>query len=224
MSLSNIYLSTPGIPPTPCRSSIEYLPLGFKSANNGVLSLILLKSSKVKSILAAFAIAKKCNTALVDPPNTVTNLNAFSNDSLVTISDGLISFSNSNLIASPALTDSCPFKLPSLTAGLEELKGKDIPNASIAEAIVLAVYIPPHAPAPGHALCTTSLNSASSIVPATFCPKASKAEIISNFLPLWHPDAIVPPYTKIQGLFKRNIAIKAPGIFLSQPTTVTKPS
>ena len=31
-----------------------------------------------------------------------------------------------------------------------------MPIASIAEAIVLAVYMPPQAPAPGQAFCTTS--------------------------------------------------------------------
>ena len=35
---------------------------------------------------------------------------------------------------------------------------------------------------------------------------------------------MVPPYTRILGRFRRNMAIKAPGIFLSQPTTVTTPS
>ena len=39
-----------------------------------------------------------------------------------------------------------------LVAGLDELYGKDIPIASIAEDIVLAVYIPPQAPGPGQAL------------------------------------------------------------------------
>ena len=42
-----------------------------------------------------------------------------------------------------------------LTAGLEELKGNDKPIASIADAIVLAVYIPPQAPGPGHDLLIT---------------------------------------------------------------------
>ena len=56
-----------------------------------------------------------------------------------------------------------------------------IPQASIADAIVLAVYIPPQAPAPGQALCTTALNCFSSIEPATFCPHASKAETTSSF-------------------------------------------
>ncbi len=35
---------------------------------------------------------------------------------------------------------------------------------------------------------------------------------------------MVPPYIIIDGRFKRSIAITAPGMFLSQPTTETKAS
>ena len=103
----------------------------------------------MNSILAALAIAIKCKTALVDPPKAIISLIAFSKDSLVIISDGFISSNNSFFIALPQFSDSNSFT--SLFAGLDELKGKDIPNASIALAIVFAVYIPPHAPAPGQA-------------------------------------------------------------------------
>ena len=71
-----------------------------------------------------------------------------------------------------------------LVAGLEELYGRDIPIASIADDIVLAVYIPPQAPAPGQAFFIISLNSFSSIFPETFSPHASKAETTSSFFPL----------------------------------------
>ncbi len=71
-----------------------------------------------------------------------------------------------------------------LIAGFDDVYGKLIPNASIAEAIVFAVYIPPQAPAPGHAFLTTFLNSVSLIVPATFSPQASKAETTSSFFSL----------------------------------------
>ena len=98
----------------------------------------------------------------------------------MTISDGLMSFSISNFIAEPISAHS--FTLSLLIAGLEELYGSDIPNASIAEAIVFAVYMPPHAPAPGHAFLITFLYSLSSIFPATFSPHASKAETTSNSL------------------------------------------
>ena len=60
-----------------------------------------------------------------------------------------MSFSRSKRMASPAAIASSFFSFP--VAGLEELYGSAIPNASIAEAIVFAVYIPPQAPAPGQA-------------------------------------------------------------------------
>ena len=96
-SFSNMNFNTAGTPPTWCRSFIKYLPLGFRSAKKGVLSLILWKSSIVKSISAALAMAKKCSTALVEPPRMAINRKAFSKDFLVTISRGFKSFfSNSN--------------------------------------------------------------------------------------------------------------------------------
>ena len=67
------------------------------------------------------------------------------------------------------------FCLSLLNAGLDEEFGKLMPSASIADAIVLAVYIPPHAPAPGHACCTIPLKSASLKLPAIFFPSASNA-------------------------------------------------
>ena len=93
-----------------------------------------------------------------------------------------MSFSSNSRMASPAISASSFFSSP--VAGFEELKGSVIPKASIAEAIVLAVYIPPQAPAPGHAFSTIVSNSDSDIVPATLLPQASKAETISNFSPL----------------------------------------
>ena len=94
----------------------------------------------------------------------------------------------------------------------------------MAEAMVLAVYMPPHAPAPGQAFCITSLYSASAILPDTFSPHASKAETMSNFFSATQPEAMVPPYTMILGRLRRNMAITEPGMFLSQPTTATMPS
>ena len=119
---------------------------------------------------------------MVDPPSATTNLIAFSKDFRVIISKGFKSLTNRFLIALPQFSDSITFIL--LLAGFEELKGKDIPKASIADAIVLAVYIPPHAPAPGQAFLIIDLYSWLSILPETLLPHASKAETMSNFLPL----------------------------------------
>ena len=45
-------------------------------------------------MFADLAIAKKCNTALVDPPKAITNEIAFSMDFFEMISSGLISLNN----------------------------------------------------------------------------------------------------------------------------------
>ena len=123
-----------------------------------------------------------CSTALVLPPNTIITATAFSNALRVIISRGFISRSNNKRIALPASAHS--FCFSSLSAGLEDEYGKLMPNASMAEAMVLAVYIPPHAPAPGHACCIIPLKSASVNSPAIFCPKASKADTIFKSCPL----------------------------------------
>jgi hypothetical protein len=50
------------------------------------------------------------------------------------------------------------------------LYGRLMPIVSIADAIVFAVYIPPHAPAPGHELRSTFFLSSSLIDPLTNSP------------------------------------------------------
>ena len=124
--------------------------------------------------------ARKCKTALVDPPKATTVVTAFSIEFLVTMSKGFISISIRLFIAFPVSCETLFLEL--LFAGIDEENGKDIPRASIAEAIVFAVYIPPQAPEPGHDFLIISLYSLSSITPATFSPQASNDETISNFL------------------------------------------
>ena len=182
---SSINFITAGVPPTLCKSSIKYFPEGFKSANTGVLSLNFWMSSIVNFNPTECAIAIKCKTAFVDPPRTKTILIAFSNAFIVIISLGLISFSNKIRIAFPASSHS--FFFSSLKAGLEELNGKLIPKASIAEAIVFAVYIPPQAPAPGQAFLMIPLKSSGVILLFIFLPSASKADTIFNCSPFHSP-------------------------------------
>jgi hypothetical protein len=50
------------------------------------------------------------------------------------------------------------------------LYGRLMPNVSIADAIVFAVYIPPQAPAPGHELRRTFFLCSSVIEPLTYSP------------------------------------------------------
>ena len=111
------YFNTAGVPPTLCTSSMTYFPLGFKSAMNGVLSLTAWKSSKVKLIPHACAIAIKCNTAFVLPPRAITIVIAFSKAARVMMSLGFKSISNMCLIAFPAKKHSSVFNGSS--AGIE---------------------------------------------------------------------------------------------------------
>ena len=159
---------TAGVPPTSCKSSCTYLPLGRRSARYGTRSLVRWKSSIVSGTSTARAIAIRCITAFVEPPTAITTAIAFSNASRVITSRGLMSFSSSRRIAAPARRHSS--SLPGSVAGSDELYGSDMPIASIAEAIVLAVYMPPQAPAPGQAWRTTSRRSASVILPAMSAP------------------------------------------------------
>ncbi len=93
---------------------------------------------------------------------------AFSKASRVMMSRGLMSFSSSTRIAAPTCTHSSSFAGSS--AGMEELYGRLIPRASMAEAIVLAVYMPPQAPAPGQLLRTMSARCSSLMDSARNCP------------------------------------------------------
>ncbi len=69
-------------------------------------------------------------------------------------------------------------------AGTELKPLGEIPRTSNAMAIVLAVYWPPHAPAPGEAWSSISVSSASVIRPAIRAPTASNTSWMVMFRPL----------------------------------------
>jgi hypothetical protein len=56
-----------------------------------------------------------------------------------------------------------------------------MPSASIAEAMVLAVYMPPQAPAPGRDCCDDLWRFGSSMRPAMYSPYDWKALTMSSF-------------------------------------------
>ena len=68
-------------------------------------------------------------------------------------------FSRQVLIAGPILSHSRIFEGD--VAGVEDDPGRVKPIDSIAVAKVLAVYMPPQAPAPGHACCSMSVRISS---------------------------------------------------------------
>mmetsp|Transcript_38058 Transcript_38058/g.113089 ORF Transcript_38058/g.113089 Transcript_38058/m.113089 type:complete len:235 (+) Transcript_38058:850-1554(+) len=200
----SMYFSTAGVPPTACRSSITYLPLGLRFAKKGVSAAIRRKSCSVRSTPAARAIAMRWMVAFVDPPVTITSRTAFSKACFVMISRGLRPTAMQCCSASTALRTSdtfsgCSPPFPPLAAGsqagMEDEYGTDMPSVSIADAMVLAVYIPPHAPGPGQACRTTSSRVSSSIFSVTNSPYAWKAEMMSSFSSLSgrQPARMVPP-------------------------------
>ena len=89
-ALSNSFM-TCGMPPARCRSTARYWPLGLRSHSTGVRRRMRSKSSMLQSTPAACAIARKCSTALVEPPVAMITATAFSMAFLVTMSRGLMS-------------------------------------------------------------------------------------------------------------------------------------
>ena len=97
---------------------------------------------------------------------------AFSKASLVIISEGFKSNSIKCSIAAPASLQSC-FLLLEMASWLL-LPGRLIPRASMAEAIVLAVYMPPHEPGPLTEISSILMSSSSEISPFAYSPVFSQ--------------------------------------------------
>ena len=79
-------------------------------------------------------------------------------------------------------TTACPLRRANPSrrrsvAGGAALPGNDMPSASAALAMVLAVYMPPHAPSPGQMARSMASTSARGINPREHAPTASKASI-----------------------------------------------
>mmetsp|Transcript_30706 Transcript_30706/g.81669 ORF Transcript_30706/g.81669 Transcript_30706/m.81669 type:complete len:215 (-) Transcript_30706:689-1333(-) len=162
LSIKNLIM--PGVPPMFCTSSITYLPDGFRSARNGVLSEMRWKSSRLIWQAGSWHerdIAIRWSTAFVEPPVIITIAMAFSKAALVMMSRGLRSSLRRLSTASPTQAHSSSFSFES--AGLELEYGSDMPRASIAVAMVFAVYMPPHAPWPGQ-LCAVISRRSSSVI------------------------------------------------------------
>ena len=138
------------------------------------------------------------------------------------MSAGRIFAFNSRIAARPASKQS--FDLSSDTAVCAELLGRLMPSVSIADAIVLAVYMPLQEPGPGMAARSIASTSRWLIFFCARAPTASNTVTISTFLPLWLPGRMVPPYTKTEGRLRRAMPIRQAGMFLSQPPIVTSAS
>ncbi len=92
---------TTGTPPWRSTSFITYLPNGFRSPMCGTLSPMRLKSSMVRSTSASLAMASRCSTTFVEPPNAMATAMAFSNAFLVRMSRAVIPSLSRFTTASP---------------------------------------------------------------------------------------------------------------------------
>ncbi len=120
--------------------------------------------------------ASRCSTALVDPPNAITTAIAFSNASLERIWRAVMPRRSSSTTASPEACANAS-RRRSADGGAAE-PGSDMPSASAADAIVFAVYMPPHAPSPGQIARSMRPTSSSLISPRAHAPTASNASMI----------------------------------------------
>src|SRR6266699_1503333 len=77
-----------GTPPARWRSTVTNRPDGFKSHSTGTRARMAPKSSSVSGTFAAWAMASRCSTALVEPPMAMVTAMAFSNALRVRICRG----------------------------------------------------------------------------------------------------------------------------------------
>ncbi len=124
-------------------------PLGFKSANSGTVLLMRSKSSMFSSRPASRAIARRCSTALVEPPVAATDAIALSIESRVMSWRGRTLRFSRSITSAPASRPMRAFSGSSAGTSLKPIA--EMPRNSATVDIVFAVNCPPHAPAPGHA-------------------------------------------------------------------------
>ncbi|WP_163733499.1 hypothetical protein [Mycobacterium gallinarum] len=172
---SSAFMTT-GTPPISSTCFITWRPNGLTSARCGTFCPMRVKSASVSLTPASDAIASRCRTALVDPPNAITTAMAFSNASIVSMSLVVIPRRSISTTASPERR-AYSSRRESIATG-DALPGSDMPSASAADAMVLAVYIPPHAPSPGQIARSMMSTSSRDIRPRAQAPTASKASMI----------------------------------------------
>ena len=121
------------------------------------------------------------------------------------------------MICCPHFTPTASFSGATAGTAAEPIR-READDFYITVAMVLAVYCPPHAPAPGHATFEPKPSFASLIFPAAFAPTASKDVLDRQHRarPSKRPGADrAATYKTSDGIFKRIRAIAAPGMVLS---------
>ena len=140
--------------------------------------------------------ASRCSTALVEPPSAIDDrdrvLERLPRHDVARRECRVLSRFDHRRAA----RGGNPRSSPSEIAACAELLGRLMPSASIAEAIVLAVYMPPQEPGPGiaHASMAQVLvvdHLAGGVLPDRFEHRDDVARPCS--IPVIQPGRIVPP-------------------------------
>ena len=130
----------------------------------GVSLEISSKSSSVTGHPNSWEMAGRCRAVLVEPPMAMSTRMALRNESLETMSLGLMSFLTSSTILLPVSLAICSFLLSSARDVPHPVRL--IPMVSVRHAMVFAVNRPEQLPLPGHAVHSTMRSSSSPMVPA----------------------------------------------------------
>gem|GEM_PF-5409936 len=163
--------ATRRVPPAAYRCEARKRPPGFRSQMTGASTQAWWQSSTPKSTPASAAMAVRCMTALVDPPEAETATAAFFRLALVMYLRAVSPAKTRSTIRRPQRSPSAP--LAGSTAGTSLAPIGEIPIIDRAMAMVLAVNWPPQAPAPGQTALSTAFRPASSREPAAWAPMAS---------------------------------------------------
>jgi hypothetical protein len=102
--------------------------------------------------------------------------------------------------------------------------GSDMPSASPTAAIVLAVYMPPHAPSPGQIGPLDAVDLLAVILPGQAGADGLEGVDDRHVRPSTCPGMIEPAYRNTAARSSRAAAIIMPGSDLSQPASSTEPS
>ncbi len=130
---------------------------------------------------ASRAIASRCSTAFVEPPDAQTAMIAFSTASRVMMSRGLTLRRSTSIAARP--TSNAASSLRGSMPGIALASANDMPRNSITIDIVFAVYCPPQAPAPGQAAISSVVSCSAVILPAAKAPTPSNTSRIVTSRP-----------------------------------------
>jgi hypothetical protein len=140
-----------GRPPARWYSSQRYCPAGWILTSRGSSYPTLSQSSLLSSTPMCLATALRWMGALVEPPIAVQRAMAFSNASLVMISDGLTSWRTSWTMRCPVWYAQAPRSR--YGAGMDAEPGRAMPRASAMAFMVLAVPMVLQCPTLRHEHC-----------------------------------------------------------------------